>query len=94
MPEIRIAADNGVLNPDDLLFLQGIFDDVRARGPADQEVATAIARTLIMLFNGGTRDRDLLTAAAERRRLAAEHVRASASDPLASGRRRHRSIAG
>jgi hypothetical protein len=94
MPEMRTAADYGMLDPDDLLFLQGIFDEVCARGPADEEVATAVARTLILLFNGGTRGRDPLTLAAQTRRSAAEATQASASDPLTGGQRRDRAVAG
>ena len=68
MPITQISADYGVLNPEDLLFLQGIFDEVcAANGPMDEGEPAAVARKLLVLFNGGTRDRELLKLTVARR---------------------------
>ena len=68
MPMRQISADYGVLNPEDLLFLQGIFDEVcAASGMLDDGEPAAIARKLLVLFNGGTRDRELLKLSVARR---------------------------
>ena len=68
MPMRRISADYGVLNPEDLLFLQGIFDEVcAANGHMDEGERAAVARKLLVLFNGGTRDRKLLKLTVARR---------------------------
>jgi hypothetical protein len=64
----QISADYGVLNPEDLLFLQGIFDEVCASsGPMDEGEPASVARKLLVLFKGGTRDRELLKLTVARR---------------------------
>ena len=49
MPVRHISADYGILNPEDLLFLQGILDEVcAANGPMDDgEPAAVAARKLL-----------------------------------------------
>ena len=64
----QISADYGILNPEDLLFLQGIFDEVcAANGPMEDGEPAAVGRKLLVLFNGGTRDRELLKLSVARR---------------------------
>ena len=68
MPTRQISADYGVLNPEDLLFLQAILDEVCAANvPMDEGEPAGIARKLLVLFNGGTRDRELLKLTVSRR---------------------------
>jgi hypothetical protein len=67
MPLRRLQAEYGALDPEELSFLQGIFDEVCATeesmGLGQRE---AIATKLLQLFKGGARDREPLKAAVER----------------------------
>jgi len=61
MPIQRPAAKCGIFEPEDLSFLQSIFDEsCPVHEHLCEERATAIARKLFVLFKGGTRDRALL----------------------------------
>ena len=58
MPILKNAAAYGVHEPDDLTFLEGVLAEASAKdGAGDPE---EIARKLLVLFQGGVRDRDLL----------------------------------
>ena len=61
MPIQRRAANRGIFEPQDLSFLQSIFDESCAvHEHLSEEQSTAIARKLFVLFKGGTRDREFL----------------------------------
>ena len=61
MPIQRLVANCGIFEPEDLSFLQSIFDESCAvHEHLGEEQSTAIARKLFVLFKGGTRDRELL----------------------------------
>ena len=61
MPIQRLAANCGIFEPEDLSFLQSIFDESCAvHEHLGEEQSTEIARKLFVLFKGGTRDRELL----------------------------------
>ena len=61
MPTQRLAVNRGIFEPEDLSFLQSIFDESCAvHEHLGEEQSTAIARKLFVLFKGGTRDRELL----------------------------------
>ena len=61
MPLRRLDAEYCTLEPEELSFLQGIFDEIcAAAGPMRLAEREAIARKLLTLFKGGTTDRQLL----------------------------------
>jgi hypothetical protein len=58
MPILKNAAAYGVHEPEDLNFLQSVFAEACAKaGRGDPE---EIARKLLVMFQGGVRDRELL----------------------------------
>ena len=60
MSILKNAFAYGVHEPEDLTFLQSVFAEACAKDAAgDRE---EIARKLLVLFQGGVRDRDLLLA--------------------------------
>ena len=60
MSILKNAAAYGVHEPADLTFLAGVLAEASAKdGAGDPE---EIARKLLVLFQGGVRDRDLLLA--------------------------------
>jgi hypothetical protein len=68
MPIQRLVANCGIFEPEDLSFLQSIFDEsCVVHEHLGEEQSTAIARELFVLFKGGTRDRELLRVTISRR---------------------------
>jgi hypothetical protein len=60
----QLNPDDGARDPEQLSFLQGIFDEVcAAAGPMGLEQREAISRKLLWLFRGGTTERQLLRVA-------------------------------
>jgi len=49
----------GILRPQELAFLQEVFDACLPR-PADKDAADAAARRLIIAYESGVRDKELL----------------------------------
>ena len=100
MPIQRLVANCGIFEPEDLSFLQSIFDESCAvHEHLGEEQSTAIARKLFVLFKGGTRDRELLKIMISRRlvepsvapsRLARSGVQPHRQQREEPGRRLHR----
>ena len=75
----KISAEYGVLDPENLSFLRAIFDEIcTADGSMDEDEVASVARKLLVLFNGGTRDRELLKLAAAPRPRARSRASANA----------------
>ena len=56
----HFARHEGVLDPDDLTFLQSVYDDLVASRQFKPEDKCELAAALLRLFKSGIRDRELL----------------------------------
>lgn len=64
MPLRRLQSDYGALQPEELSFLQGIFDEICVERGAGLEERDAIARKLLRLFRDGVQREQLKVAVA------------------------------
>jgi hypothetical protein len=64
MSVYQLAIGNGIFSPEDLTLLQSVFDEACARNELlDEDGRASVGRKIIIMFQGGTRDRELLLAA-------------------------------
>jgi hypothetical protein len=77
MPISSDNTTNGVFRPQELAFLQEVFDGCRPKS-ASRDTAEAVARRLITAYQSGVRDRELLRLTAIGGRLGTPRPRPTA----------------